>query len=211
MKKNTIIVLVISVILCLTACQTQTDQTAADTASATQDTTESSTMDEETTTLEEETEAETETTVPEPLYIEIGDTVRFGHWDVTIESCDFVGSVTDQLGERKSDENETFALLMIHVFNNDKVADKFIATPYSTMRIEATLSAGEDEAFKTTSFHFTERDGGEKWVNPLSSHYQKVVFKLPNAIAEGEQELILQLASIQRTETEVEPLLFRIR
>lgn len=215
MKKTMIIVLITSVILHLTACQSPPAQPVLETTAAKQDSVEQIAADEEITASEEETVIETEeetvtvtgTVIPEPEYHNIGDTVNIGHWEITLVSSELVNTIEDQFGEQKADEGVTFALLTVNIVNNYKVADKFIDTFNSSMDIDFQLLDSEEESYRlSTWYHFTDRDGGEKWINPLSSHDQKLVFELPNTIIDGEQELILKLIP-----KHMKHVLFRIR
>lgn len=197
MKKKSLILA--GVFLCLTfsACAGIADSSVENTdvtAEKQADSTEAES--EEISTEKEETE-ESETAAEENTVIyNMGDTVSFKDWEITITDVQMIDSVTEgYMVYEPNEEGSKFAQVFITVTNVGEQTDTFMPSYVYGEDIYTQLLYGDGSEYMATNLLGYDAGMFSSSIEPAAQKSGEIVFEIPESVASAADELLIKFNS----------------
>ena len=133
------------------------------------------------------TEAATEEVIPVKTSAQIGD------WDVKIKGSEVVDRVDDDYSYFEPDEGNQYFVVEMSVENKGKQADSFLSTVSLDGDLNARLVYGAGYEFTQTSLLGYSQNILDESINPLTTKKGKLVFEVPQDVAESDGPFILRI------------------
>ena len=151
----------------------------------------------------EEESAESEEEAEETIY-NIGDSASLKDWEISVTDMQIVESISAAYGSFSPDEGK-YIQVFVTVVNNGKQADSFLPSIGMGDDVGAKIFFGDGYEFSSTYLLGYENEMHDSTLNPLSSKSGEIIFKVPEAVSDSEDELLMHFISGSDT------LVFKIR
>lgn len=133
------------------------------------------------------TEASTEEIIPVKTSAQIGD------WDVKIKGSEVVDRVDDDYSYFEPDEGNKYFVVEMSVENKGKQADSFLSAVSLDGDLSARLVYGDRYEFTQTGLLGYSQNILDESINPLTTKKGKLVFEVPQDVAESDGPFVLRI------------------
>ena len=136
--------------------------------------------------------------------VAIGETSTLGDWSIVISSIEVVDSIKGGMGSYSPDAGNKFLQVNATITNNGKSAAPLLQSFSLGDAVQVKITYGDGYEFNPVNLMMAPNSLYDESINPLSSKDGFIAFELPDSVASGTDQLLLQFsAGVEKTSVKV--------
>lgn len=130
---------------------------------------------------------------PEPsaANLAINDSVDLGDWNITVTGFELTTRIDNGYTYFSPDEGNQYAVVSVSVVNNGKQSASFLPSFSMGDDIRAKVYYNGDYEYSSVQLLAYDKDLHDESMNPLTAKDGVIVFTVPDAVANGEEGLVI--------------------
>lgn len=128
-------------------------------------------------------------------FVAIGETLTLGDWSIVISSIDLVDSIKGGMGSFSPDAGNKFLQANATITNNGKSAAPLLQSFSLGDAVQVKITYGDGYEFNPVNLMMAPNSLFDESINPLSSKDGFIAFELPDSVASGTDQLLLQFSA----------------
>jgi len=118
-----------------------------------------------------------------------------GEWKITVTAAQMLDAVKNTYGSFKPSDGNKYFLVDVTIENTGKNANSFLPSFSVGDDVRAKIVYGDGYEFSATNLLGYSDDLHSTTVNPLSTKSGSIAFEIPDSVAGGEEELLIQFSA----------------
>ena len=136
--------------------------------------------------------------------VAIGETSTLGDWSIVISSIEVVDSIKGGMGSYSPDAGNKFLQVNATITNNGKSAAPLLQSFSLGDAVQVKITYGDGYEFNPVNLMMAPNSLYDESINPLSSKDGFIAFELPDSVASGTDQVLLQFsAGVEKTSVKV--------
>lgn len=139
------------------------------------------------------TPAPTPEPTPEPsaANLAVNDSVDLGDWNITVTGFELTTRIDNGYTYFSPDDGNQYAVVSVSVVNNGKQSASFLPSFSMGDDIRAKIYYNGDYEYSSVQLLAYDKDLHDESMNPLTSKDGVIVFTVPDAVANGDESLVI--------------------